>query len=209
MDGARARAETRWRETWEPLGKEPPAGLFDDLLARYGEPGRHYHDLGHVLDCLEKAAATREIQDDPAAVDLALWFHDAVYDPRRSDNEERSAVLSEEALAGPLGEERAARVAELVLATRHRAPPPPGDAAVVVDADLSMLGAEPERFEAYQEAIRREYAWVPGFLYRRRRAKLLRSFLARERIFSTEPFHERYEARARENLERALAALSG
>lgn len=192
-----------------PLGKEPPAGLFDDLVARYGEPGRHYHDLAHVLDCLEKAAATREIQDDPAAVDLALWFHDAVYDPRRSDNEERSAALSKEALVGPLGAERAARVAELVLATRHRAPPPPGDAAVVVDADLSMLGAEPERFEAYQEAIRREYAWVPGFLYRRRRARLLRSFLARERIFTTEPFRERYEARARENLERVLAALSG
>jgi predicted metal-dependent HD superfamily phosphohydrolase len=187
------------------VGAPAPAGLLDDLVARHGEPGRSYHTLAHVLDCLEKTAITREIQDDPAAVELALWFHDAVYDPRRSDNEERSAALAEEALARPLGGERAARVAELVLATRHRAPPPPGDAAVVVDADLSILGAAPDAYDAYAEAVRREYSWVPGFLYRRRRAKVLRSFLARDRIFTTEPFHERYEARARANLERALA----
>lgn len=207
MDGARAQAESRWRETWEWVGEPAPAGLLDDLRARHAEPRRHYHTLDHVLDCLEKAAATRDIQSDPAAADLALWFHDAVYDPRRSDNEERSAALAEAALAGPLGEERAAGVAKLILATRHRGAPPPGDAAVVVDADLSILGADPERFDAFQEAIRREYSWVPGFLYRRRRARILRSFLERDPIFATEPFRERYEARARENLERAMKTL--
>lgn len=207
MNGTNAKEEARWRETWALLDRRAPAELLDELVARHAEPWRSYHTLDHVLDCLAEVAATREIQSDPAAVDLALWFHDAVYDPHRSDNEERSAELAEEALAGPLGGERASTVAELILATSHRAAPPPGDAAVVVDADLSILGAEPERFDSFQEAIGREYAWVPGFLYRRRRAGVLRDFLERERIFTTEPFRLRYEARARENLERALAAL--
>lgn len=197
-------AERRWRETWTLVGCEAPAELLVDLLARYGEPGRHYHDLGHVLDCLEKAVGVREVQGDPAAVELALWYHDAVHDPLRSGDEERSAELARGALAGRIDEARVAKVSSLILDTRHREPPGSPDGAVVADVDLSILGAEPEAFDAFQRAIRREYALVPGFLFRRRRAKLLRSFLDRDRIFTTEPFHQRYEARARENLRRAL-----
>lgn len=196
--------ERRWRETWALLGREAPAELFDDLRARYGEPGRHYHDLGHVLDCLEKAAETREVQDDPAAVELALWYHDAVHDPLRSGDEERSAELARSALAGRIDDARVEKVSSLILDTRHREPPRSPDGAVVADVDLSILGAEPEAFDAFQRAIRREYALVPGFLFRRRRAKLLRAFLDRDRIFTTERFHQRYEARARQNLRRAL-----
>jgi len=200
--------EARWAETWSLLGLAPPSGPLALLVERHREPHRHYHVLGHVLDCLGKAAASRSIQRRPAAVELALWFHDAVYDTRRADNEERSAELAAAQLARLVGEDLVAEVRELVLATRHRADPPPsGDAAVVADVDLTILGEPPDRFDAYQAAIRREYSWVPSFVYRRRRARLLEGFLARERIYATDRFHERYEAAARRNLTRALGDL--
>ncbi len=198
-------AEARWAETWSLLGLAPPPGLLALLVERHREPHRHYHVLGHVLDCLGKAAASRPIQRRPAAVDLALWFHDAVYDTHRSDNEERSAELAAERLSGIVPEHFLAEVGTLVLATRHRPDPPPsGDAAVVADVDLTILGEPADRFDAYQAAIRREYSWVPSFVYRRRRARLLEGFLARERIYATDRFYERYEAAARRNLARAL-----
>ena len=101
-----------------------------------------------------------------------------------------------------------AEVRDLVLATRHRSDPPPSaDGAVVADVDLTILGEPPDRFDAYQAAIRREYSWVPSFVYRRRRARLLEGFLARERIYATDRFYERYEAAARRNLARALHDL--
>ena len=193
---------------WSSLELDPPPDLFALLLERYRELHRHYHVLAHVLDCLGKADASRPIQRRPAAVDLALWFHDAVYDTHRSDNEERSAELAAEHLSGVLPEDFVADVRELVLATRHRAgPAPSGDAAVVADVDLTILGESPDRFAAYQAAIRRENSWVPSFLYRRRRARFLAGFLARERIFATDWFHDRFEAAARRNLARALGDL--
>jgi len=201
-------AEARWAETWSLLGLAPPTGPLTLLVERHRESHRHYHVLGHVLDCLGQAAACRPIQRRPAAVDLALWFHDAVYDTRRSDNEERSAELAAEQLSGIVPEDLLAEVGQLVLATRHRPEPPPsGDAAVVADVDLTILGEPPDRFDAYQAAIRREYSWVPSFVYRRRRARLLEGFLARERIYATDRFYERYEAAARRNLARALHDL--
>ena len=150
---------------------------------------------------------TREASE-PAHLELAIWFHDAVYDPKRTDNEEQSAqwALASLSQAGA-GPSDGATVADLIRATNHRDANPSGDAALLCDVDLAVLGASPRRYHSYERAIRAEYAWVPGPQYRTGRADVLRGFLDREHIYATGPFHRRYEPRARRNLARALAQL--
>ena len=136
---------------------------------------------------------------------LALWFHDAVYEPKRSDNEARSAergaaVLAAAGAAGELIE----RFRELVMATRHEARPGSADARLLVDIDLAILGAGPERFAEYEAQVRKEYAHVPEFLFRIARSRILEQFLARPAIYSTPRFKDRFEAQARANLLRSL-----
>jgi predicted metal-dependent HD superfamily phosphohydrolase len=168
------------------------AALLEQLLARYREPHRHYHTLQHLEECFEKLDELRDLAPHPGDVELALWFHDAIYDTRRDDNEARSADWARAAV----GE----RVAELVMATRHDAQPTDMDARVLVDVDLSILGAPDARFAQYERQVREEYRWVPALIYRRKRRQILDGFLARPTIYNTGRFIERYEAQARRNL---------
>lgn len=159
-----------------------------------------------MRDCLAHVADVQPAPEHPAEVTLAVWFHDAIYDPRRTDNEARSAQLAEETLlAAGVDADAAARVAGLVRLTAHDREGLTGDGAILCDADLTILGAEPARFDAYDAAIRREYEWVPAAVYRRERARVLARFLERRSLYHTSHFRERFEARARENLRRALA----
>lgn len=202
-------AAARWRETWSLLDRPSPDAPLAELLARYAEPHRAYHDLAHVLDCLGHAAAVRARLGHPGCVELALWCHDSVYEPRRSDNEARSAELTARLLEGHASTEVVAHARELVLATRHPSRPEEGDARFVVDIDLAILGAPPGRFARYERAIRREYRWVPAPLYRRERRRVLESLLALRPLYLTAPFAERFEEPARENLRAALERLGG
>jgi predicted metal-dependent HD superfamily phosphohydrolase len=163
-----------------------------------------------VLDCLRKADGVYERLTEGRAVDAALFFHDAVYDPTRADNEERSADLAEGHLKA-MGESArfVAVVRDLIMDTRHVTSPASNDGRYVVDIDLSILGEAPDRFEAYERAIRREYQHVPEEAFRVGRAKVLRAFVDRPRIYGTDVFRDRYEAAARENLARSLAAREG
>ncbi|MEY2855296.1 MAG: hypothetical protein RL030_2428 [Pseudomonadota bacterium] len=150
------------------------------------------------------------LAERPAEVEFALWLHDAVYKSWRSDNEERSADwavrLLEQGRATPAVVER---VRALVLATRHMAGRFTGDAALVVDVDLSILGQEDGVYAQFEQDVRKEYWWVPRRKYVEARVGILKSFLDREAIYVWPVFRERYEVRARENLERAILALSG
>jgi predicted metal-dependent HD superfamily phosphohydrolase len=132
-------------------------------------------------------------------VELAIWFHDAIYDTRRSDNEQRSADWAKSAVGESVG--------ALVMVTRHDAVPEAMDEKVLVDVDLSILGAPEVRFDEYEKQVREEYGWVPGFVYRRKRREILESFLARATIYNTPRFIERYEPQARANLARSVAKL--
>ena len=192
-----------WEAAWRAAGEIPPASLYAELEACYGEPHRHYHTLQHLQECFVQLELLRSAAVEAADVALALWFHDAIYDTRRHDNEARSAAWARASIADPA---RGARVHDLILATRHDALPCSADARVLVDVDLSILGAQTQRFDEYETQVRREYAWVPAPLYRRKRADILRGFLARDAIYATPLFRERYEARARENLARSLAS---
>lgn len=184
--------------------------MHRDLVARHSEPWRAYHVLAHVEHCLDELDRVRELACDADAVEAALWFHDAVYVPGRADNEARSARLARETLAaGGADERRQDVVARLILATRHGAPAEGADERLIADVDLAILGADPARFDAYERDVRREYAAVPAPVFRARRAELLQGFLDRPQIYGTEPLRKRYEAAARRNLARSIAALGG
>ena len=182
--------------------------IYSDLNTRYTAPDRHYHNLEHIEACLRELDTARAAALHADAIEMAIWFHDAIYDSHRSDNEEQSAQLAIAACrclgAAHLCEE----VAELIRATNHRAPPTTPDAALLIDIDLSILGTPAAIFDRYELAIRAEYAWVSAADFRTGRAKVLRHFLDRPRLFTTDQFFARCEKPARENLARSLAALS-
>ena len=185
----------------EPLGAE--------LLRRYAEPHRRYHTAEHLAEVLDRVDELAGEADDAEAVRLAAWFHDAVYDPARADNEERSAVLAERMLADTdLPAPAVAEVARLVrLTTTHDPAAGDRDGAVLCDADLAILAAPPERYAAYAAAVREEYAAVPDEAFRDGRAEILRGLLALPTLYRTRPARERWEAAARHNIETELMLL--
>lgn len=198
----------RWQHLWLGLGTtRARVPSLDALLAAYAVPARAYHNLRHIEECLRELDQARSWAERPDEVELAIWFHDAVYDPRRGDNEERSAEMAVDwieaaGLSGLLGE----RVRQLVLATRHKDLPEGADARLLMDVDLSILGQPPAVFDEYERGIRLEYAHVDEKTFRHGRAKILRRFLAGP-IYQTDFLRTRYQTQARENLARSVAAL--
>lgn len=198
----------RWTLAASALGVDLGRAERDALLKRYAEPQRKYHTLRHLDECFARLDRVRARIERTGEVDIALFYHDAVYNPRASDNEARSAELALHMMerAG-LGAEVRDRVRALIMATRHDVLPPPGDAALLVDVDLGILAAPPARFDDYETEVRAEYAWVPEPVFRAERSALLKRLLARQRIFASGAFDDD-EARARENLARSLLRLA-
>ncbi|HEY9618567.1 MAG TPA: hypothetical protein V6C64_17115 [Microcoleaceae cyanobacterium] len=198
-----------WQRAWAALDAQPDVGLFERLITCYSDPHRHYHTLQHLNECIALLELGLAIAEHPGEVEVALWFHDAVYEVQRQDNELQSAIWAKQAvLAGGASPIAADRIDALVLATRHTTLPGTADERLLIDIDLAILGASPERFEEYDRQIRAEYAWVPDALFRSKRCAVLRDFLGRTSIFSTEAFQTRFEAQARANLQRSIAQLS-
>ena len=195
----------RWASLWQRLGAQRTPDI-EPLLARLREPHRHYHNLTHIRHCLSVYDRGPRRDD---VVELALWLHDAIYDPQARDNEERSAdwcaALAKE---GNIATALSNRAQACILATRHRHIPAQADECLTVSIDLAILGESAERFRLYDRNIRREYAWVPLDTYRRERARVLRAFLDRPTIFPLPWFARRFEQSARINLRQALAAPS-
>lgn len=201
--------EQSWRRAWAALRAQGDgAQLMAALLSAYSEPQRKYHTLQHLSECVAALAPNLALAEHPGEFEIALWFHDAVYDVKGHENELQSAQWAERELqaAGVLPE-AIDRVKQLIMATCHSALPTTTDAKLLVDVDLSILGAPKERFDEYENQIRQEYAWVPGIIFRRKRREVLAEFLARPQIYSTPPFRDALEARARENLQRSLSRL--
>ena len=201
----------QWQQMWARLGvASPDATVFQRLIASYSEPHRKYHTARHLDECLAKLEELRTEANHPEEVELALWFHDAVYDTKRQDNEARSAEWARAtAIAANLPSAVGEHIHQLILATRHDAEPNEADEKVLVDVDLSILGEVPERFDEYEYQVSQEYSWVPAIVFRTKRREILRGFLARASIFSTQKFAEAYEARARANLKRSIKRLGG
>jgi len=198
----------RFEALWPALDlRSPSAAVFDVLSDRYAESHRAYHTWTHVSDCLTEFDRVRLGADRPFELELSIWFHDAIYDPRQKDNEERSAEWAVEVLGAAGGDRKTQeRVREWILATCHDALPRKGDEQLLVDIDLSILGSDFNRFERYEREIQKEYSWVPADRYRTARVGVLRGFLARSRIYQTRWF-ESLEAPARRNLTWSIEQL--
>lgn len=194
-------------ERWTSLAGAQTRRLGEDLLERYAEPHRRYHTTAHlvaVLDLVDELAAEA---GDADVVRLAAWFHDAVYDPQRDDNEERSAWTAERMLADTdLAPDRAAQVAALVRMTKTH-DPADADGRVLCDADLAILAADPDDYARYTAAVREEYAFVPDEYFQAGRAAVLDQLLALPSLFHTPTARARYESRARANVTAELARL--
>ena len=193
-------------------------GQLSAVEAAYASPPRAYHDFMHVREVLHHYAdvAVGPGWTHPVEVYLAVLYHDAIYQPGRKDNEALSARFAMEQAAQWLPEHGIdlLRVAELInLTARHGQFSPADfgedgfalDARHFLDCDMAILGAEPRAFDAYDRGIAEEYrGHIPGFLFRLNRKRFLKGLLARERIYLSDWFHQRYDAQARANLRRAI-----
>jgi predicted metal-dependent HD superfamily phosphohydrolase len=193
----------------------PIAGkLRDELVRAYAVPERHYHNLTHIEAMLGLLRSYEDALSDPQSVEVAIWFHDAIYDTRRHDNEEKSAELAADRLTDLLSPDRIALIASMIRATAgHHVPDglddtQRRDCALFLDMDLSILGGMPDLFAAYENAVRREYGWVPDALWREGRRKVLQGFLDRPAIYASPQFRASHEATARANLARSLERLA-
>ena len=204
------RFESLWTDAWRDLRLPSPApDTLAALLARWAEPHRRYHTPQHLHECLALFERDRALAQRAGEVAIALWFHDAIYDTDRHDNEAASADwASRVLLQAGASPDVAARVHALVMATRHSEVPAAPDAQLLVDIDLAILGAEPARFAQYERQIRDEYGFVPEAVFREKRAAILRGFLARPLLFATPTYADRFDAPARANLARAIASLA-
>jgi predicted metal-dependent HD superfamily phosphohydrolase len=198
----------RWSRACIDVGVAPEQRDYRRVRRSWNGMGRHYHTLAHLDACLREFDQARELASRPAEVELALWFHDAVYRSWRRDNEAQSAALAGELMrAAPI--ETTERIRQMVLDTRHCDEELGGDTALVADVDLSILGQPPAVYAGFARAIRREFWWVPRQRYAAGRAALLERFLARSSIYQHDSFYRRYEQPARANIAAELASLRG
>lgn len=204
----RERFVALWLRCAPRASAEQAHAIHARLCAAYGETGRHYHALAHIEHCLCEFDAARAAMADADEIELALWYHDAVYQPGDSDNEGRSAALLAEHSAGQLADTQVARIGELILATTHANAPRDAQAAWVVDIDLSSFGLPWPAFLHDSHAVRAEMKSLADDDYQKSHGSFLRGLAARPRIYTSEHFHGRYEHQARDNIARLLDAYA-
>jgi len=200
----------RWHDAMRGIGAPMLRDdIYRELVSAYTGPDRHYHDIRHIADCLREFDGVRHLAHNPDALQVAIWFHDVVYDGRRMDNEEQSAEVAADALQR-LGASDAfiEQVQQLILFTRHNTEPDTPDGKLMVDIDLTSLALAPDRFDENSRRIRSEYLHVPDETFVRNRNDMLGGLLKRPRIYYTDVFYDRCEGQARENLERVVGGGS-
>ena len=199
----------RWHNLWHSIGAtSDPEPVWECLVQAYTQPQRAYHSLNHIEDCLAKLDWAHSIAERPDLLEVAIWFHDVVYDTHKQDNEAQSAAWAvRELRAGHVSPEIADAVEKLILVTQHQRPPARTDESLLLDIDLSIFGEAPAVFDRYEMLIRQEYAWVPKMAYCEARAGILESFLRRTSIYHNAIFQQSYEAQARDNLARSIKRL--
>lgn len=197
----------RWERTRRLGEGKLPAEAIDLLVRHYGEEHRAYHTLQHLGECFALLDRRSRELEDPLLLEVALWFHDAIYDPLAPDNEAKSADLAEAKLPNLKPHEHE-ELRRMILATRHSQGPVSGDAALLCDVDLAVLGAPEARYLEYEVQVRREYRQVPEEAYREGRGQLLRKILDADAIYATQEFRSEFDGPARRNLTRAIERLA-
>ena len=178
--------------------------FYVSLYDAYSELQRHYHSIQHIVECLEHFHQIKTYLDDTLSVELAIWFHDVIYNPQAHDNEQQSADYMQRMLENVLGAEQIAKIYVWILATQVHAPTADTDLAYLLDIDLAILASDPMRFAEYECQIRQEYAWVEPSLYVKKRQQVLKHFLEKQLLYQTPFFQKRYERLAKQNLAQAL-----
>lgn len=196
-----------WNRHAANHSRTDPKLILADLLARLAEPHRRYHGRNHVDFCLREFDQASRLMASPDAVEMALWFHDAIYAIGSGDNEEQSARLFLRGAEKSLDDGFANDVATLILATRHREPPETDSAQYTLDIDLASFGRPWPEFMADCHALRNEQTTLSHQEFYRRKCAFLHSLLRREYIYSTPWFRGRYERPARENMTRYIALI--
>jgi len=196
----------RWSRACMDVGVAPDERDYRRVRRAWSGMSRHYHTLSHLDACLRELDDARQLAVRAAEVELALWFHDAVYRSWRRDNEQQSAELAARTLRAA-SIESVERIRQMVLATMHRDEDFAGDTALAVDIDLSILGQQPDVYAQFERAIRREYWWVSRSRYVAGRSAVLRKFLGRAAIYQHDHFYDKYENQARANITAALEQL--
>jgi predicted metal-dependent HD superfamily phosphohydrolase len=212
---APATLRDRWDAMWNLLEASPRTGLFETILSRYDESHRHYHTAVHLQECLDAFDLLRDLCRFPGEVEFAIWFHDAIYNSARSDNEELSAELALKSLEKSGGEiEGAHRIHAMILGTRHHSVQSEkmallkeSDCGILMDCDLRIFSESEERFSQYEHQVRKEFFSVNDAQFYRGRLRVLENFYRRNRIYQSKLFYNLYEEKARNNLEKSIASL--
>jgi len=196
-----------WRRNLLSGAEDGAQSIWRALVAHYAEPHRHYHDSRHLAHCIGQFDLIADLLAEPDQVEIALWFHDVIIEPGRSDNEQRSADYFRNAADAVLPPEFIRGVVDLILYTTHRTTPTDPDHRFICDIDLSSFGSPWELFMANSLAIEAEFPG-PREEYVRREIAFLEALLRRPRIFMSDFFHDRCEAKARDNIRRFLQLLA-
>lgn len=199
----------RWTALLKRLGSTiDPDPLYKKLMEAYSEKHRAYHDLKHLEHCLAEFDQIRNRLKFPDEVEIALWFHDAIYQIGSNDNEEKSARLAGlELKKAGIQDTSIDTVQNFILATKHNGFEEDPDTQFLIDIDLSTFGSPPAVYQEYENRIRKEFKLVPNSTYETKRKEVLKSFLKKDPIFHTEYFRAKYETQARSNLKSAIDAL--
>lgn len=194
--------EKSWFELHQHYHFSEPQKLLNKLIAAYSEKQRAYHTVQHLYECLTLFESVKPYLNDAYAVALALWFHDAVYNPQAQDNELKSAELFEQYLSADLSDQTVIKIKQWIVATQKHASTDELDLQFLLDIDLSILAASPARFVEYEQQIQQEYAWVEPELYAGKRKEVLQHFYQTEPLYQTEYFQQNFELQAKQNLNR-------
>lgn len=200
---------SRWNGLMKGHNKKPKIRnlVFEKLVANYSQKTRAYHNLTHLTDCFKEFDECEEFIECLDWLELGLFFHDAVYDTHAKNNEEKSIMLMDELLLVHLPPYDLGRAGRIILATKHDKIPEYNDEKLAVCIDLAIFGKNWPEYLKYSERIRKEYSWVEKSAYCSGRAKVLTSFLNREKIYPHKFFEDKYEKTARENLTSEIGLL--
>jgi len=188
--------------------------LWRDIVTRYGEPQRAYHTLDHIEQLLVQFENIKHVLSEPHIIALALYYHDVIYDPTRSDNELKSAEFAIDALGPYLSTEQCQQIHDLIMMTANHQidtlvdSEKYNDAACLLDMDLSILGEPWSTYQQYAKAIRQEYNHVADDSYRDGRTAVLQGLLVHPKLYLTDHYYDQLEMQARDNLKRELTSLA-
>jgi predicted metal-dependent HD superfamily phosphohydrolase len=199
---------SRWQKLMQAFHVDHNEKIYEQLVSYYSQRHRYYHTAKHVEACLNHLDPIHHLTDKPHEIEMALWFHDAIYKPYSSTNELDSANWAKRFLLdNKVDQVICERIYHLVMVTLHNGKANTTDEKLMIDIDLTILGSLPAIYQIFEKNVRKEYRLVPYFLYRKKRKHILQGFLDQKQIYQTEYFRQLFEKQARENIQKVLQNL--